>query len=67
MGSTAPLVVVGSERRVGRRHPPWRRSYAARLTAYSAGLKHLVIVDALMIGAGFVLRALAEVVVNLAH
>lgn len=31
--------------------------------AYSAGLKHPVIVDALVIAAGFVLRALAGVVV----
>jgi 4-hydroxybenzoate polyprenyltransferase len=38
-------------------------SYAALLTAYSAGLKHVVIVDALIIAAGFVLRALAGVVV----
>jgi 4-hydroxybenzoate polyprenyltransferase len=38
-------------------------AYATLLTAYSAGLKHLVIVDALMIAAGFVLRALAGVVV----
>jgi 4-hydroxybenzoate polyprenyltransferase len=38
-------------------------TYAALLVAYSAGLKHLVIVDALIIAAGFVLRALAGVVV----
>ena len=38
-------------------------SYAALLTAYSAGLKHVVILDALIIAAGFVLRALAGVVV----
>jgi 4-hydroxybenzoate polyprenyltransferase len=37
--------------------------YAALLAAYSMGLKHLVIVDALLIAAGFVLRALAGVVV----
>ncbi len=38
-------------------------SYAALLGAYSAGLKHVVILDALIIAAGFVLRALAGVVV----
>jgi len=38
-------------------------AYAGLLTTYSAGLKHVVIVDALMIAAGFVLRALAGVVV----
>jgi 4-hydroxybenzoate polyprenyltransferase len=38
-------------------------AYAMLLVAYSAGLKHLVIVDALIIAAGFVLRALAGVVV----
>jgi 4-hydroxybenzoate polyprenyltransferase len=37
--------------------------YAVLLSAYSAGLKHVVIVDALIIAAGFVLRALAGVVV----
>jgi 4-hydroxybenzoate polyprenyltransferase len=37
--------------------------YAGLLTAYSAGLKHVVIVDALMVATGFVLRALAGVVV----
>jgi len=36
--------------------------YAILLTTYSAGLKHVVIVDALMIAAGFVLRALGGVV-----
>jgi 4-hydroxybenzoate polyprenyltransferase len=38
-------------------------AYAALLTAYSVGLKHVVIVDALIIAAGFVLRAVAGVVV----
>jgi 4-hydroxybenzoate polyprenyltransferase len=38
-------------------------AYVTLLTAYSAGLKHVVIVDALVIAAGFVLRALAGVVV----
>jgi 4-hydroxybenzoate polyprenyltransferase len=38
-------------------------AYAALLTAYSTGLKHVVIVDTLIIAAGFVLRALAGVVV----
>jgi 4-hydroxybenzoate polyprenyltransferase len=38
-------------------------AYVALLVAYSAGLKHLVILDALIIAAGFVLRALAGVVV----
>lgn len=38
-------------------------AYAGLLTTYSAGLKHVVIVDALMIAGGFVLRALAGVVV----
>jgi 4-hydroxybenzoate polyprenyltransferase len=38
-------------------------AYAVLLGAYSLGLKHVVIVDALMIAAGFVLRALAGVVV----
>jgi 4-hydroxybenzoate polyprenyltransferase len=37
--------------------------YAIMLSAYSAGLKHVVIVDALIIAAGFVLRAVAGVVV----
>ena len=37
--------------------------YAVLLSAYSAGLKHVVIVDTLIIAAGFVLRALAGVVV----
>ncbi len=37
--------------------------YAVLLSAYSAGLKHVVIVDTLVIAAGFVLRALAGVVV----
>ncbi|HEX2481720.1 MAG TPA: decaprenyl-phosphate phosphoribosyltransferase, partial [Methylomirabilota bacterium] len=38
-------------------------TYAVLLTAYSAGLKHVVIVDTLIIAGGFVLRALAGVVV----
>jgi 4-hydroxybenzoate polyprenyltransferase len=38
-------------------------AYAALLTAYSIGLKHVVIVDTLIIAGGFVLRALAGVVV----
>ncbi len=38
-------------------------TYAALLTAYSGGLKHIVIVDTLVIATGFVLRALAGVVV----
>jgi 4-hydroxybenzoate polyprenyltransferase len=38
-------------------------AYAALLTAYSMGLKHVVIVDTLVIAGGFVLRALAGVVV----
>ena len=37
--------------------------YVVLLTAYSIGLKHVVIVDTLVIAAGFVLRALAGVVV----
>ena len=37
--------------------------YAVLLAAYSAGLKHMVIVDTLIIAGGFVLRALAGVVV----
>lgn len=37
--------------------------YVALVTAYSIGLKHVVIVDTLVIAAGFVLRALAGVVV----
>jgi 4-hydroxybenzoate polyprenyltransferase len=37
--------------------------YVALLTVYSIGLKHVVIVDTLVIAAGFVLRALAGVVV----
>src|SRR5262245_35842594 len=38
-------------------------AYAVLLTTYSAGLEHVVIVDALVIATGFVLRALAGVVV----
>jgi 4-hydroxybenzoate polyprenyltransferase len=38
-------------------------AYAALLSAYSVGLKHVVIVDTLIIATGFVLRALAGVVV----
>ncbi len=38
-------------------------AYAALLTAYSVGLKHVVIVDTLVIAAGFVLRAMAGVAV----
>jgi 4-hydroxybenzoate polyprenyltransferase len=38
-------------------------AYAALLTAYSMGFKHVVIVDTLIIAGGFVLRALAGVVV----
>jgi 4-hydroxybenzoate polyprenyltransferase len=38
-------------------------AYAGLLLGYSVGLKHVVIVDALIIAAGFVLRALAGVVV----
>jgi 4-hydroxybenzoate polyprenyltransferase len=38
-------------------------AYVALLTAYSIRLKHMVIVDTLIIAAGFVLRALAGVVV----
>jgi 4-hydroxybenzoate polyprenyltransferase len=38
-------------------------AYAGLLTAYSMGLKHVVIVDTLIIAGGFVLRALAGVVV----
>jgi 4-hydroxybenzoate polyprenyltransferase len=37
--------------------------YVVLLTTYSIGLKHVVIVDSLVIAAGFVLRALAGVVV----
>lgn len=38
-------------------------AYAVLLTAYSAGFKHVVIVDTLIIAGGFVLRALAGVIV----
>jgi 4-hydroxybenzoate polyprenyltransferase len=38
-------------------------AYVVALGAYSAGLKHVIIVDALVIAGGFVLRALAGVVV----
>lgn len=38
-------------------------AFVALLVAYSAGLKHVVILDALLIASGFVLRALAGVVV----
>jgi 4-hydroxybenzoate polyprenyltransferase len=38
-------------------------AYAALQSAYSAGLKHVVILDALIIATGFVLRALGGVVV----
>jgi 4-hydroxybenzoate polyprenyltransferase len=38
-------------------------AYAVLLTAYSAWLKHVVIVDGLIIAGGFVLRALAGVIV----
>jgi 4-hydroxybenzoate polyprenyltransferase len=38
-------------------------AYAGLLFGYSLGLKHVVIVDALVIAAGFVLRALAGAVV----
>jgi 4-hydroxybenzoate polyprenyltransferase len=38
-------------------------AYAVLQTAYSAGLKHVVIVDGLIIAMGFVLRALGGVVV----
>lgn len=38
-------------------------AYAVLLAAYSVGLKHVVIVDTLIIAGGFVLRALAGVVV----
>jgi 4-hydroxybenzoate polyprenyltransferase len=38
-------------------------AYAVLLTVYSAGLKHVVIVDALIIAGGFVLRAVAGVIV----
>jgi 4-hydroxybenzoate polyprenyltransferase len=38
-------------------------AYAVLLTVYSAGLKHVVIVDTLIIAGGFVLRALAGVIV----
>jgi 4-hydroxybenzoate polyprenyltransferase len=38
-------------------------AYAVLLTAYSVGLKHVVIVDTLIIAGGFVLRALAGVLV----
>jgi 4-hydroxybenzoate polyprenyltransferase len=38
-------------------------AYAGLLGLYSAGLKHVVILDALIIAAGFVLRALGGVVV----
>jgi len=45
-------------------------AYAMLLTAYSAGLKHVVIVDGLIIAAGFVLRALGGVLlldIELSH
>jgi len=38
-------------------------AYAVLLTVYSAGLKHVVIVDTLIIAGGFVLRAVAGVIV----
>ncbi|MGH7318061.1 MAG: decaprenyl-phosphate phosphoribosyltransferase [Candidatus Rokuibacteriota bacterium] len=38
-------------------------TYAVALAAYSAGLKHVIILDALIVAGGFVLRALAGVVV----
>ena len=38
-------------------------AYAVLLSAYSAGLKHVVIVDGLIIAGGFVLRALGGVIV----
>src|SRR5262249_6321701 len=38
-------------------------AYAVLLTTYTAGLKHVVIVDGLIIAAGFVLRALGGVIV----
>ncbi len=57
------LVACGAAFALSMRFGVVALAYLGLLTAYSAGLKHVVIVDALLIAAGFVLRALGGVVV----
>jgi 4-hydroxybenzoate polyprenyltransferase len=62
---TAALLGVGSlvaSLMIGPRLAASAAAYLVLLVAYSAALKHLVIVDALTIAAGFVLRAVAGAV-----
>jgi len=65
MGTGAGLVVLGCivAFALSARLGLVAAAYVALLSAYSAGLKHVVILDALVIAAGFVLRALAGVAV----
>jgi 4-hydroxybenzoate polyprenyltransferase len=65
-GATGAILLVGATAAAFLLSPAFGAvalAYAVLLTAYSAGFKHVVIVDTLLIAAGFVLRALAGVVV----
>jgi 4-hydroxybenzoate polyprenyltransferase len=53
---------VGLATRIGPAFGALAAGYLAVLLLYSAGLKHIVIIDVLTIAAGFVLRAVAGVV-----
>ena len=62
--AAAALIVVGlvSSLMIGAGLALTALTYVALLTAYSAWLKHFVIIDVLVVSAGFVLRAVGGAV-----